>query len=731
MMRSKYFVVLILLITSISGFSQDGEKLTTINYNLELLRQQQHNELSISRSSDFYYYAIDTLNLPFIDDFSSNRFTYYHLPLFPQADIIPAVAVNFTVDGNLVDTLRFMRSKSYLYLNAQDSIEHPSFVIQKYEAGQFPKNPYRPVETFTAWPTYFRIFENNGILDTIAVIPDGVLILDTISNYIVNVAPKNTLWLDSDVYINNSMAVNPPSIGVVTFDGLRDNGLAYVPGLPNVINQKGIADYLTSKPINLNYLPQDSVHFSFYYQPQGYGNAPEGIDSLVVEFYSPLDSLWKNQWSIGGRALQDFTQVIIPITDSMFLQNGFQFRFKNYADLSGNLDHWHVDYIRLFAGRDRANVHPEDVAFNRPASSLLKNYREMPWNQYVANPANEMNQNLTVYMRNNSGLPKVLNYTFNILNQGGSVIATQSSVGSESALTSFAYSNNIGINFPTSTAAFEQFTVENIIYTSVDELRQNDTIRHIQKFDNFYAYDDGVPEAGYGLNKNGAKLAYRFVANTPDDLTSVRIHFTPINVQTQIYPFKLTVWSSLNPETIIYQDEDFSYPSHPATLLGFAEYVLPSPVKVSGNFFVGFVQVTSTELNVGFDKSFDTKERIFYNLDGTWINTIFSGSLMIRPVLGPSNDPTVGIAHLEKPKQIDALKVYPNPAKNTLFIDGITENAHTTISLYDLYGRKVIYLKDENLSRIDLSGLADGMYILKVENIKSGFNHTAKIMVNR
>ncbi|MBA3901772.1 MAG: T9SS type A sorting domain-containing protein, partial [Bacteroidetes bacterium] len=568
--------------------------------------------------------------------------------------------------------------------------------------------------------------------DTIPVIPDGTLTLDTISHFIVNVASNNSLWIDSDVYINNSFPINPPTIGVVTFDGLKGNGLAYVPGLPNVVNQRGIADYLTSKPIDLRYTAADSVHFSFYFQPQGTGNAPEGIDSLVVEFYSPVDSLWKHQWSLGGRPVQDFQQVVIPITDTMFLKNGFQFRFKNYADLSGNLDHWNVDYVRLFAVRNRANPHPEDIAFNRPSSILLKNYRQMPWNQYVANPANEMNRDLSVYVRNNSANPLVLTYTFNIKDQAGVVLATQSSSDAINPLTSKGYTNNIGINFPTSTANFNQFTVENYMNTpTTDVLKANDTLRHIQKFDNFYAYDDGVPEAGYGLNMNGAKLACQFVANTPDDVTSVRIHFTPVNVQSQIYPFLLTIWSSLNPETIIYQDQSFSYPSHPATELGFAEYFLPEPVRVSGNFYVGMVQVSNVELNIGFDKSFSTKDRIFYNLNGNWINTIFNGSLMIRPVLGPSNDPTVGIVEQAKPKATQLLKVYPNPARDRIFIEGITETENTSLSIYDLYGRTVIQNIGNNLSNVDISGLSEGMYILKVENKKTGLNHTSKIMVNR
>lgn len=45
--------------------------------------------------------------------------------------------------------------------------------------------------------------------------------------------------------------------------------------------------------------PADSVYFSFYYQPQGYGDAPETDDSLVLQF---------------GYGVQDF------YVDSMYIQ---------------------------------------------------------------------------------------------------------------------------------------------------------------------------------------------------------------------------------------------------------------------------------------------------------------------------------------------------------------------------------------------------------------------------
>jgi hypothetical protein len=73
-------------------------------------------------------------------------------------------------------------------------------------------------------------------------------------------SPEESKWLDHSVYINQQMAVKPPSIGVATFDGLNNFGLPY-----STINETGAADTLTSHYINLSYPASDSIYLSFYY----------------------------------------------------------------------------------------------------------------------------------------------------------------------------------------------------------------------------------------------------------------------------------------------------------------------------------------------------------------------------------------------------------------------------------------------------------------------------------
>ena len=65
---------------------------------------------------------------------------------------------------------------------------------------------------------------------------------------------------------------------------------------------------------------------------------------------------------------------MIPITDSVFFNKGFQFRFRNYASLeynennptwSSNVDFWNIDYVRLDRARTINDTVIDDVAFSK------------------------------------------------------------------------------------------------------------------------------------------------------------------------------------------------------------------------------------------------------------------------------------------------------------------------------------------------------------------------------
>ena len=145
-------------------------------------------------------------------------------------------------------------------------------------------------------------------------------------------------WQRSSVFLNRNYPINPPTLGVVTFDGLNEFGLARD---FNQFNVTDPSDTLLSKSIDLSTV--NSVYFMFYYQAKGMGDAPEIQDKFVLEFLN--DTLgWEQVWSADYNISEDFYKVVKVINELRFLHDSFQFRFRNYATVSGNFDHWHLDY---------------------------------------------------------------------------------------------------------------------------------------------------------------------------------------------------------------------------------------------------------------------------------------------------------------------------------------------------------------------------------------------------
>ncbi len=173
-----------------------------------------------------------------------------------------------------------------------------------------------------------------------------------------SIYPSPEKWEDQDVFVNSSYGINPPSIGVATFDVLDSAGLIYL----HANTDSFVADHLTSRPIDLTSAGSE-VYLSFYYQPMGHGDYPQSKDSLILEFIAPTDTAWNQVWSMPGpdtNLLQGFKQVLIHVDSLKYLDRGFRFRFLNMASITtyeyipglrANSDHWNIDYIFLDSGR--------------------------------------------------------------------------------------------------------------------------------------------------------------------------------------------------------------------------------------------------------------------------------------------------------------------------------------------------------------------------------------------
>ena len=220
----------------------------------------------------------------------------------------------------------------------------------------------------------------------------------------------NTIWDNSSVLINRTYGINPPTIGVATFDGLDTEGLAR-DLFASTISEP--SDTLLSKEIDLSNI--SSGYMMFYYQSQGRGDNPEPSDSLVLEFSTDSSGIvkWDHIWSIAGDTVVRFRKKVFLITDPEYLRDGFRFRFRNYATLSGNFDHWNIDYIKIDQFNNLIDTILSDITFVYNSPSFLSRYNEMPWRHFEYFETFEILDTVDILVRNNNASISV-DYQYNV-----------------------------------------------------------------------------------------------------------------------------------------------------------------------------------------------------------------------------------------------------------------------------------------------------------------------------
>ena len=427
---------------------------------------------------------------------------------------------------------------------------------------------------------------------------------------------SSDLWEYSTVYVNRTYPINPPTIGVVTFDGLDEHGFAR----DFSSNSSEPSDTLLSKKIDLSSV--SSAYFLFFFQAKGLGDAPEPLDKLILEFKN--DSLqWETVWISEDTILEDFTKVIKVINQNRFLFDEFQFRFVNYATVSGNFDHWHVDYIKIDELQSVADtLQLNDASFVYSSPSFLKRYQEMPWSHFLNNEADELKDSIDILLRNNDAASNI-DYQFNVFNNGNQVyhypligVSRNVTVLDYDQVGNFSFTDppillqsNIFTSFEIDSASF---LVENILGTNSSDNKLNDTLFYVQNFHSHFAYDDGTAESAYGINVSGAQIAYEFKLNRPDTLRAIQMYFPQMLDSVNDIPFKLTVWDDLSSTgNILYQQEVFPYHTQNGN---YYTYFIDEPFKLVGTFYVGWEQITEDLLNIGLDKNNVSNSYMFYNI---------------------------------------------------------------------------------------------------------------------
>lgn len=550
-------------------------------------------------------------------------------------------------------------------------------------------------------------------------------------------SPNPEIWQDDDVLINNHYGIGMPSLGVATFDAVNANGEHY----HNASSNPYRADKLTSQMIDLEKADTQSLWLSFYYQPQGYGNAPEKGDSLIVEITND-GKKWQKVWGTEGSTFEEFSKkilklnlkknidtnafklVMIPLKKEVYKTNKFQFRFVNYASLSGkfnletaiNSDHWNIDYIYLNDNRSEVDTVFKDVAFVKPPNSFLRHWQSVPWRHYREVQKQELSK-VFLHLRNNYN--QVLNVkqtellfkdldskqmidSFNITQVTANPFENQSVDWKFDGDPLFKSKNT------------KDLSVELILRLDTDDsIKNNNTATQNYHFKNYYAYDDGSAENAYGIDATGAKVAYRFKSYLPDTLKAISMYFLQTQPKNEgLMSFNLCVWESNDgkPGKLLLEDKGIN-PIFSEKINQFKEYKLSKGIAVNGDFFIGWVQKDKRRINIGFDKNTNSKAQLFYNIYGSWQKSDANGSLMLRPVLGYL---TTSSTKDYKQFTQDKITIYPNPTSQIIYFKGIENTKDIFIEIYNLQGKKISSsLLTESF--LDVSFLNNGVYIISIK----------------
>jgi hypothetical protein len=742
------FLFLLFILPSIICHAQ-REVISPLQSNASIYYQQTQTKQLQSPSRSYLIEKknilinTDTLELPFTDDFSTNTlrgFDFYKNNFFDT--IYYAYGPCDSVLGIFETEGRFHTVQSYDFFwntstKSIDSTPTTPVVFTRFP-GLGLDCIELPAGTWNLWPETIR--KNFDTLGNLTRQYLDTFYADTLIKFAPDIfrarLSLGTKWTDNYAYWNTHMPILPPTIGVATLDGLNEFGLPYNKLSPTI---KSVADYLTSKPINLSGLSvADSVYLSFYYQPQGLGDWPNRSDSLILEFYNNFTSKWDRMWSVRGdttssNSPRPFTQVMvlvpqtqIPIRD--YFYNGFQFRFKNIASLAGNNDHWHIDYVRFNKNRNLADTIISDIAFVYPIPSLFKDYEVLASSQYEG--SSSLIDTLKIKIRNNNFDQAIINppatqsdFRIDIVYQNPSVVfVTQNTFNAGPISEILLFPKN---NFSVPISAGDSLVITAQASLNVPNINQtNDTVLSRYVCEKVLAYDDGSAERSYGLEGLGLKkFAQEFILNNPDTLVGFQVHFSNIDVKVEDLIFTFNIWDTLELNRPAFRDSaiytsDNKKPYYIDSVNGYATFLLDTPMRVSNKYYLGWSQTDTRNLQIGYDlNSTKGREHMLIFTNGTWkkSTTSVNGSVMIRSLLKRFDGFATALDIVSKNLN---LELYPNPATNSI---NLRADIGIAIELFSIDEKKLMnFITEEENSLINISNLSNGIYFLKAtDNNKS------------
>ena len=509
-----------------------------------------------------------------------------------------------------------------------------------------------------------------------------------------------------------------------------------------------IADIFAEMQVDTLF-PGDTVWASVGCQP--------GLFTIITDTLTPLtqgtiavpcdsvfttvaDTTWYHIWSVPGQRLDSFMmnhdgryfeQVMIPIRDAKYFRNDFYFRFYNYASIvngslpanRSNEDNWNIDFVYLNINRTFDDTDYPMLTFSGQRPSFFNRYQSIPYRQYRINPNSSIRENLEIDIANLDGIDHEVNYYYKVQQIGGGQYYMRvldpvtihpyreagylncPEFGGESPACPYV-GELFALNMWYDSVSYQ---ISHYVYDSTTYPPLADSMIYRLGMYNYYAYDDGTPELGFGVRPAGGKFAVRFDMTDYDTIQGVQLLFNhTLNDANNKY-FDIVVWKDENgkPGEEVYR-LSAQRPQWQEQIYRFSYYKFDRTVALAGAFYVGIEQRSDDLINIGLDTSNDNIQYNFINTNGSWQPSSKHGSLMIRPVVGASY--FIGVEENGPSTGSEAITLYPNPVQNTLHLEGNIDGGQ--VSIYDLTGRKAYQC--EYQTEIPVDQLNDGMYFLNI-----------------
>jgi archaellin len=681
---------------------------------------------------------IDTLKLPFIEDFSGS--------------FIPLQKITVQLFGNgptQVYQLTYIKRHG---LKTGDSIH--IFNSGTYQTAKSHLNGVRFVQVIDDYT--FQLFNDQALSTPTEVNTQNKMFScnwTKIGRPLYSHVPDSMSFLNNNggVYINNDMSTNPINIGVASFDGVNYKGVPY-----STSPISGYSDSLTSLPFNLSSnQPIDSIYFSFYWESKSLGDDPIATEFLSLEF-KDVNQKWIQVWQqFGGVDTTDtFNRVSIPIKDISYLHKSFQYQFRSYGVLNGRFNVWNVDYIYIDTNRTYNDDSLKDIMIVKTNPDCLKNYTSIPYKHIkdlAASAISSETDSAFMFAKNFTYDPLVARGVdnYHLIRDNLSKDSISYDLKSFTAKGSNyrqSFSDTIPVKRMTAPYVLkEEFLVTPALADTSNrfDLSFNNFAAIETLFYDYYAYDDNIPESTlYTLNPGGIKVGQAMTILKTDTLTHIDYCFIRNNgpdlSNTQIF---MNVWkqnesisqgTKLNPTNnridavLVNQLIDIQYG---AEMNGFFRYAISNPTVLTAGetYLFGFTQNAFSPLSTGYDRNNDHFKDIHVSLNNVeWVplsaTNIQPGSLMIRPVF--SKNEVLTSTTSKQSKEID-FTIFPNPAQSVLHFTGEPEY----IYVYDISGLLVFEKNVRDLQSLSTETLSSGLYIVVLS--KGDYKEAKRLIIQK